>query len=231
MARRFASARVSVAVGRDDARASCSPAAERALGDDRGRVGGQRRGEAEAAELAVRLEGRGAKMRRGAERDAPDGIDGDEGGDAARRRRASPPPCRSRPSGRRSWRPCRRRREPIAGVRRRRLAGGAAERRIEQRAPIARRALSPPLARSKSARRRHDRHADVADREAAPAPGEPAHHAVGRREAEGRAAGKHDRVDALDEVARARAGRSRGSPARRPPRAPPRSPARRAGRR
>ena len=61
--------------------------------------------------------------------------------------------------------------------------------------------MSPPLARSKSAGSRNDRHAHPADRKAAAARGEPAHDAVGCGQPESRAAGEHDRVDALDGVA------------------------------
>ena len=86
-------------------------------------------------------------------------------------------------------------------VLRRRFAGGAAERRIEQRVR-AQALLVAAIGEVEEARARHDRHADVADREAAALPGEPGHHAVGCRKPEGRAAGKHDGVDALDEVAR-----------------------------
>jgi len=44
-------------------------------------------------------------------------------------------------------------------------------------------------------RRGHDRHPDGADGKAAPGGAQPRHHPVGRRQAEGRAARQHQRVD------------------------------------
>ena len=98
-------------------------------------------------------------------------------------------------------------------IARRRLAGGVAGGGVGADARVA----DPEVEQD---RRRHDRHderlrapsagAPIGDADAALV--EPAHHAAGGVEAEGAAAGEHDRVHLVDRVDRMRAARSRACP-------------------
>ena len=228
IARRFASSRVSAQSVATTASVvlACGSIVRLLSRSQRHRAAAARGGRARRTRRPPRR--RGAKMRRGAERDASDRVDGDEGRRRERRRRASSRHAEAalQVGGRRAGAGA-----DAADRRRRRrgLAGGDAERRIDRRRQRQARDLSPPLARSKSEAAGTIGTTRSADSETAPARREPSHGAVGRRQPEGRAAGKHDRVDPLDDDCRGEAGRSRGSPARRRRHAPPRPPAHRAG--
>ncbi len=135
-------------------------------------------------------------MRRRAERDATDRIDGNEGGDAApvfehgpgraeaalqiRRRRA-----RARADG------------ADLDVASGRFAGRATERAIGRR-EVGR--LSPAIVQIEERGGGGDRHPHRPDGEAAPVRGEPVHRAICGGEPEGRPAGQHDSINAFHAV-------------------------------
>ena len=90
---------------------------------------------------------------------------------------------------------------PTAGARNRRFARGGPKHWVDRQSPGTQPRLVAAVCEVEERGGGHDRHPRGADSEAAAARSQPVRDAVGRRQAESRASRKHNRVDALDEIA------------------------------